>query len=141
MLKSIIGVIYLVVLAGLVSPSSQDVKPFATPLYFYNIDMLRYLQILYNQQRYEEMSLFITGPIACKGNENIARRLSVAQFGYQLQRKGVRKISEIEWSLTYTRIINGTSEAFKVLCKTENDTCKIILDEFSWSNLFHAKYN
>lgn len=117
-------------------PKLQSEKPFSTPLFYYNTDILKYLQILYNHQRIEDMSAFFTGPLVPQDKRLLSKQLEAVQFGYALQRKGVKNPAKGEWLLTYSRVIMGTNEAFTIRCLTVNDTCKLYLDQKTWTTLF-----
>ena len=80
---------------------------------------------------------YITGP-AVDGltKEKKISKLEEAQFGYQMKRQGVKTVSNQEWGLTYSRIIGGTQESFKIKCLLVNGTCCVYLDDKGWKTIF-----
>ena len=110
---------------------------FKNPLCFYNTDILSYLQVLHKNQQYEQMLPYISGP-ALDGlsKENKISKLEDASFGYQMKRQGVKTVSNQEWGLTYSRIIMGSQETFKIKCLLVKGTCCVYLDEKGWKQVF-----
>ena len=110
---------------------------FKNPLCFYNSDILTYLQVLHKNQQYEQMLPYITGPaVDGLSKEKKISKLEDASFGYQMKRQGVNTVSEQEWGLTYSRIIMGTQETFKIKCLLIKGTCCVYLDEKRWNQVF-----
>jgi hypothetical protein len=110
---------------------------FKNPLCFYNTDILSYLQVLHKNQQYEQMLPYITGPaVDGLSKEKKISKLEDASFGYQMKRQGVKTISNQEWGLTYSRIIMGTQETFKIKCLLVKGTCCVYLDEKRWKQVF-----
>ncbi len=110
---------------------------FKNPLCFYNTDILSYLQVLHKNQQYEQMLPYITGPaIDGISKEKKISKLEDASFGYQMKRQGVKTVSEQEWGLTYSRIIMGTQETFKIKCLLIKGTCCVYLDDKGWNQVF-----
>lgn len=111
---------------------------FKNPLCFYDGDILTYVKVLHKQQMYDLIIPFLYGPyIDSIPKHELHTMLSDGQIGYDLRRVGVREISTNNWSLTYQRIIIGTSETFTINCSLINDTCRIYIDDSSWRNIFH----
>lgn len=115
---------------------SKEVKLFSNPLLFYNQDILSYQQILHKYQRYDEMMPFFYGPL-CNNKVDLEKRISDEDFGFELKMVGSKKISDVEWSITYQKTILGTKKNFKVSCKQINDTCRIYLDETIYKKIFN----
>jgi hypothetical protein len=112
---------------------------FKNPLCFYNMDVLRYLQVLHQNQQYEQMATFFYGPMKQElGPKKLAAALEDVDFGYALKRVGIKEIDAKNWSLTYQRTILGTQENFKLDAALVNDTCRVYLDEKKW-NLFFKR--
>ncbi len=110
---------------------------FKNPLCFYNTDILSYLQVLHKNQQYEQMLPYITGPaVDGLSKEKKISKLEDASFGYQMKRQGVKTVSNQEWGLTYSRIIMGTQETFKIKCLLVKGTCCVYLDEKGWNQVF-----
>lgn len=110
---------------------------FKNPLCFYNMDVLRYLQVLHQKQDYTQMTKFFYGPKKQElGATQLAAALSEVDFGYALKRVGIKNIDAKNWSLTYQRTILGTQENFKIEAALLNDTCRVFLDEKKWAQLF-----
>jgi hypothetical protein len=113
---------------------------FKNPLCFYNMDVLRYMQVLHQKQEYEQVTKFFYGPLKEKFTERqLANSLSNVDFGYDLKRVGIKEQPTKHWSLTYQRIILGTKENFKIEAALVNDTCRVYLDEATWVQLFEQK--
>lgn len=110
---------------------------FQNPLCFYNLDALRYLQVLHQKQEYTQMAKFFYGPKKQQlGEKQLAAALGDVDFGYALKRVGIKEQGPKHWSLTYQRTIMGTQENFKVEAALVNDTCRLYLDEKKWTQLF-----
>jgi hypothetical protein len=110
---------------------------FKNPLCFYNMDVLRYLQVLHQKQDYAQMTKFFYGPKKQElGATKLAAALSEVDFGYALKRVGIKDMDAKNWSLTYQRTILGTQENFKIEAALLNDTCRVYLDEKKWAQLF-----
>lgn len=110
---------------------------FKNPLCFYNLDVLRYLQVLHQKQEYDQMTKFFYGPKKQElGATKLAAALSEVDFGYALKRVGIKDMDSKNWSLTYQRTILGTQENFKIEAALLNDTCRVYLDEKKWAQLF-----
>jgi hypothetical protein len=138
MKKVLTLLIFLALSIFSVTISAQDKDClFKNPLCFYNTDILSYLQVLHKNQQYEQMLPYITGP-ALDGlsNEKKISKLEEASFGYQMKRQGVKTVSNQEWGLTYSRVIMGTQETFKIKCLLVKGTCCIYLDEKGWKAIF-----
>jgi len=121
-------------------PEPSNFCLFKNPLCFYNLDVLRYLQVLHQKQQYEEMTLFFYGPMKQEfGAKKLAAKLADVDFGYALKRVGIKEGDRKNWSLTYQRTILGTQENFKIEASLLNDTCRVYLDEKKWGQLFEAK--
>jgi hypothetical protein len=120
------------------SISAQDKEClFKNPLCFYNTDILSYLQVLHKNQQYEQMLPYITGPaVDGLAQEKKISKLENASFGYQMKRQGAKNVSNQEWGLTYSRIIMGTQETFKIKCLLVNGTCCVYLDDKEWKHIF-----
>jgi len=119
--------------------NSQTVNDclYKNPLCFYNTDILKYLQVLHKNQQYDRMKLFLCGPILnMKDKVSVEQKLSNVSFGYLLKRVGIKEINKTRWSLTYQRTILGTFENFKIECALINDTCKMFIDNKTWSLIF-----
>lgn len=113
---------------------------FKNPLCFYNLDVLRYLQVLHQKQEYEQMSKFFYGPLKQEFTERqLANSLANVDFGYDLKRVGIKEQDAKHWSLTYQRISLGTKENFKIEAALVNDTCRVYLDQATWVQLFEQK--
>ncbi len=110
---------------------------FKNPLCFYNMDVLRYLQVLHQQQEYTQMAKFFYGPMKQQlGEKKLAASLADVDFGYALKRVGVKEIDANNWALTYQRTILGTQENFKLEAALINDTCRVYLGEKKWNQFF-----
>ena len=110
---------------------------FKNPLCFYNMDVLRYLQVLHQKQLYDQMAVFFYGPMKQElGEKKLAAKLADQDFGYALKRVGIKEGTAKSWSLTYQRTILGTQENFKIDAALVNDTCRVYLDEEKWNILF-----
>jgi hypothetical protein len=110
---------------------------FKNPLCFYNMDVLRYLQVLHQKQEYAQMTKFFYGPKKQElGATKLAAALSEVDFGFALKRVGIKGMDAKNWSLTYQRTILGTQENFKIEAALLNDTCRVYLDEKKWNLLF-----
>ncbi len=110
---------------------------FKNPLCFYNTDILSYLQVLHKNQQYEQMLPYITGPaVDGLSKEKKISKLEDTSFGYQMKRQGVKTVSNQEWGLTYSRVIMGTQETFKIKCLLVKGTCCVYLDEKGWNQVF-----
>jgi hypothetical protein len=110
---------------------------FKNPLCFYNMDVLRYLQVLHQKQDYAQMTKFFYGPKKQElGVKKLAASLAEMDFGYALKRVGIKELDAKNWSLTYQRTILGTQENFKIEAALLNDTCRVYLDEKKWNLLF-----
>ena len=110
---------------------------FKNPLCFYNMDVLRYLQVLHQKQLYDQMAVFFYGPMKQQlGEKKLAAKLADQDFGYALKRVGIKEGTAKNWSLTYQRTILGTQENFKIDAALVNDTCRVYLDEEKWNILF-----
>jgi hypothetical protein len=110
---------------------------FKNPLCFYNMDVLRYLQVLHQKQQYDQMATFFYGPMKQElGSKKLASSLADVDFGYALKRVGIKEVDARNWSLTYQRTILGTQENFKLDAALVNDTCRVYLDEKKWNLLF-----
>lgn len=115
----------------------EDNCLFQNPLCFYNLDVLRYLQVLHQKQEYAQMAKFFYGPMKEQlGEKELALFLSEVDFGYALKRVGIKEKGVRQWSLTYQRTILGTQENFKLEAAVVNDTCRVYLDENQWINFF-----
>jgi hypothetical protein len=101
-------------------PEQPNFCLFKNPLCFYNLDVLRYLQVLHQKQEYAQMAKFFYGP--------------------KKQELGAAKLADAKnWSLTYQRTILGTQENFKIEAALVNDTCRVYLDEKKWQILFERE--
>jgi hypothetical protein len=110
---------------------------FKNPLCFYNMDVLRYLQVLHQKQLYDQMEAFFYGPMKQElGKKKLTAKLADQDFGYALKRVGIKEESSKNWSLTYQRTILGTQENFKIEAALVNDTCRVYLDQKVWAVLF-----
>lgn len=110
---------------------------FKNPLCFYNLDVLRYLQVLHQKQEYEQLAKFFYGPMQQKlGEKQLVASLGDVDFGYALKRVGIKEQDAKHWSLTYQRTILGTQENFKIEVALVNDTCRVYVDEKKWAQLF-----
>jgi hypothetical protein len=113
---------------------------FKNPLCFYNLDVLRYLQVLHQNQDYTQMAKFFYGPMKQQlGERKLATSLGDQDFGYALKRVGIKELDPKNWSLTYQRTILGTQENFKIETALVNDTCRVYLDEKKWNLLFNHR--
>jgi hypothetical protein len=113
---------------------------FKNPLCFYNLDVLRYLQVLHQKQEYDQMTKFFYGPMKQElGEKQLAATLGDVDFGYALKRVGIKEQDAKHWSLTYQRTILGTQENFKIEAVLVNDTCRVYLDEKKWAQLFGTR--
>ena len=111
---------------------------FKNPLCFYNMDVLRYMQVLHQKQEYAQMAKFFYGPMKQKlGEKKLAAALEDQDFGYSLKRAGIRELDAKNWSLTYQRTILGTQENFKIEVVLVYDTCRVYLHEKKWDLLFN----
>lgn len=125
---------------GLPSTVTSTFCLFKNPLCFYNLDVLRYMQVLHQKQEYTQMAKFFYGPVKQQlGEQQLAASLADVDFGYSLKRVGIKEIDTKNWSLTYQRTILGTQENFKLEAALINDTCKVYLDEKTWGRLFAFK--
>lgn len=114
-------------------------QQYNNPLAFYNTDILTYLQILHKNQQYENMLPFLSGPFL-KGlsRAEAIEKLSDSSFGYSMKRAGIKEILRGEkWSLTYQRTVLGTQETFRIECEKILDTCRVIMSERDWKNIFN----
>ena len=110
---------------------------FKNPLCFYNTDILSYLQVLHKNQQYEKMTPFFYGSfIDSLGKNNLISSLNEADFGYSMKRVGVKETAKNKWSITYQRMIMGTTANFKIDCALVNDTCRVFIDQKVWSKIF-----
>lgn len=113
---------------------------FKNPLCFYNMDVLRYMQLLHQKQEYEQMAKFFYGPMKQGlGERKLAAALADQDFGYALKRVGIKEVDAKNWSLTYQRILLGTQENFKIDAALVNDTCRVYLDQKKWDLLFNSR--
>lgn len=113
---------------------------FKNPLCFYNMDVLRYMQLLHQKQEYEQMAKFFYGPMKQGlGERKLAAALADQDFGYALKRVGIKVVDTKNWSLTYQRILLGTQENFKIDAALVNDTCRVYLDQKKWDLLFNSR--
>lgn len=111
-------------------PEEPNFCLFKNPLCFYNLDVLRYLQVLHQKQQYDEMIPFFYGPMReGLGTEKLAAKLADQDFGYALKRVGIKQVATGNWSLTYQKTILGTQENFKIEAALVGDTCRVYLDE------------
>ena len=118
-------------------PEQPNLCLFKNPLCFYNMDVLRYLQVLHQKQEYDQMAKFFYGPKKQDlGHEQFVATLAEVDFGYALKRVGIKEVDAKNWSLTYQRTILGTQENFKIEAALLNDTCRVYLDEKKWKLLF-----
>jgi hypothetical protein len=118
-------------------PEQPNFCLFKNPLCFYNLDVLRYLQVLHQKQEYGQMTKFFYGPMKqALGEKKLAAALEDQDFGYALKRVGIKEADAKNWSLTYQRTILGTQENFKIEASLLNDTCRVYLDEKKWQILF-----
>ena len=118
-------------------PSSTNFCLFKNPLCFYNMDVLRYLQVLHQKQQYDQMATFFYGPMKQElGQKKLVAALADVDFGYALKRVGIKEGAAKNWSLTYQRTILGTQENFKIEAALLNDTCRVYLDREKWALLF-----
>ncbi len=62
--------------------------------------------------------------------------LSEVDFGYKMERVGIRQYSPSKWSITFQRTLLGTDENFKIDCELIRDTCRVYLDRRTWGILF-----
>lgn len=118
-------------------PEQPNFCLFKNPLCFYNMDVLRYLQVLHQKQEYAQMAKFFYGPMKQQlGEKKLAASLADQDFGYALKRVGIKELDAKNWSLTYQRTILGTQENFKIDAALVKDTCRLYLDENKWNLLF-----
>lgn len=118
-------------------PAVPNFCLFQNPLCFYNMDVLRYLQVLHQKQQYDQMTHFFYGPMKQGlGQKKLAAALADVDFGYALKRVGIKEVEGKNWSLTYQRTIMGTQENFKIDAALVKDTCRVYLDEDKWNLLF-----
>jgi hypothetical protein len=123
--------------AAKVTTAAPNFCLFKNPLCFYNMDVLRYLQVLHQKQEYGQMAKFFYGPMKQQlGEKKLAAKLADQDFGYALKRVGIKEGTAKSWSLTYQRTILGTQENFKIDAALVNDTCRVYLDEEKWNILF-----
>lgn len=115
---------------------SQENCLFKSPLCFYNMDILMYLQVLHKNQQYNQMIPFFYGPYSNGSKTDLIEKLVVVDFGYALKRVGAKETEKNKWSLTYQRTIMGTNENFKIDCALVNDTCRVYIDQKQWNKLF-----
>ena len=121
-------------------PEEPNFCLFNNPLCFYNMDVLRYLQVLHQKQEYRQMAKFFYGPMKqTLGEKKLAAELSDQDFGYALKRVGIKEVDAKNWSLTYQRTILGTQENFKIEAALVNDTCRVYLDQKKWAQLFNRR--
>jgi hypothetical protein len=121
-------------------PEQPSFCLFKNPLCFYNMDVLRYLQVLHQKQEYGQMTTFFYGPMKqALGEKKLAAALADQDFGYALKRVGIKEVDSKNWSLTYQRTILGTQENFKIEAALVNDTCRVYLDEKKWNLLFSRR--
>ena len=113
---------------------------FKNPMCFYTSDILTYLQALHKNMLFEEMLPFLYGPkIKGKSKDQIIDELSVAPFGYQMKRVGIRIIqTNKSWTLRFERTLLGTKETFDIKADLDNGVCKLYLDEKSWNTIFRS---
>lgn len=125
---------------GIRHSESANFCLFKNPLCFYNLDVLRYLQVLHQKQEYTQMTKFFYGPMKQKlGNQKLAATLAEQDFGFALKRVGIKEQDAKNWSLTYQRTILGTQENFKIEAALVQDTCRVYLDQKTWDQLFDLK--
>jgi len=121
-------------------PEQPNFCLFKNPLCFYNMDVLRYLQLLHQKQEYGQMTKFFYGPMKqAIGEKKLAAALEDQDFGYALKRVGIKEVDAKNWSLTYQRTILGTQENFKIEAALVNDTCRVYLDQKKWDLLFSRR--
>jgi len=121
-------------------PEQPNFCLFKNPLCFYNLDVLRYLQVLHQKQEYAQMAKFFYGPKKQElGAVKLATALADVDVGYALKRVGIKEADAKNWSLTYQRTILGTQENFKIEAALVNDTCRVYLDEKKWQILFERE--
>lgn len=133
----ILSVLIFTVLMGTTKAQTSNNCLFKNPLCFYNTDILSYLQILHKNQQYEKMLPFFHGNYAkSRGLKSLRSDLENGGFGYSMKRAGIKETEKNKWSMTYQRVILGTNETFKINCILINDTCRIDLDEKTFSAIF-----
>jgi hypothetical protein len=116
---------------------SQPDCHFKNPLCFYYTDVLSYLQVLHKNQQYEKMNALFFGPFPEQYSVSKFRSmLSEVDFGYKMERVGIRQYSPSKWSITFQRTLLGTDENFKIDCELIRDTCRVYLDRRTWGILF-----
>ena len=121
-------------------PEEPNFCLFKNPLCFYNMDVLRYLQVLHQKQEYGQMTKFFYGPMKqALGEKKLAAAFEDQDFGYALKRVGIKEVDSKNWSLTYQRILLGTQENFKIEAALVNDTCRVYLDQKKWDLLFSRR--
>jgi hypothetical protein len=139
-LRSLLILLFTTSNLTVASQSSNDCL-FKNPLCFYNTDILKYLQILHKNQQYEKMIPFFYGDyVTNRSRDKLISELENINFGYTLQRVGIRNVTKNNWSLTYQRTILGTNENFKINSAIVNDTCRIYLDKNTFENIFKRNF-
>jgi hypothetical protein len=107
------------------------------PLCFYGTDILTYLQVLHQNQQYEKMIPFLTGPAVDEMERtDLLTWLSDLNWGYSFKRVGIRQLAEGKWSINYKRSRIPYDDTFKVICILEKGKCRLWLDEKTVTSLF-----
>lgn len=122
--------------------NEQESCLFKNPLCFYSTDILQYIQILYKKSRYEEMLPFLHTPQELKkiGKRKALSSIEKMNFGYEFRRVGIKEeIKKNMWTITYQRVLFGSSETFTVQCRNVNDTTRLLMNSTQRKLVFYPK--
>lgn len=126
-------------LLGIFSISSlcleaQDInKPFSNPALFYGTSFGNYFSVLYRQGKYIEMLRFTSSNCLLKYKQNLVLRLyQEMDWGYNMKLASISSQGDT-LILNYEANINNTVHMGRIPVIIENDSCKILLTDDSFS--------
>ncbi|MFZ9760569.1 MAG: hypothetical protein ACO323_06795 [Candidatus Kapaibacteriota bacterium] len=115
---------------------------FRNPLCFYSTDILSYLQILHKNSRYEEMLPFLYEPSELQriGKNKALTSIENMNFGYEFRRVGIKEEKKNQlWTITYQRVLFGSSETFRVRCRNVDDSTRLLMNSTQRKLVFYPK--
>ena len=115
---------------------------FRNPLCFYSTDILSYLQILHKNSRYEEMLPFLYEPSELQriGKNKALTYIVNMNFGYEFRRVGIKEEKKNQlWTITYQRVLFGSSETFRVRCRNVDDSTRLLMNSTQRKLVFYPK--
>ena len=115
---------------------------FRNPLCFYSTDILSYLQILHKNSRYEEMLPFLYEPSELQriGKSKALTSIENMNFGYEFRRVGIKEEKKNQlWTITYQRVLFGSSETFRVRCRNVDDSTRLLMNSTQRKLVFYPK--